>query len=189
MHVCHTHAHPLHTRTHFCIRHLHREAPWKGLHEKDTECGTWKELRFCRRHCCTVCFSVSVSACVCVRVCGRLLINTYVHISNIFASVCCQFAAAPLCAVNYFCCLQLPPSYWQIHKHFATICFPFCLIFPPFFLFLQQVLCISCWFLGLGSVWGFSVSLVSLVSRFGNCKALSAVAFVNAKFCVCAQRK
>lgn len=67
---------------------------------------------------------------VCLRVCGRLLINTYVHISNIFASVCCQFAAAPLCAVNYFCCLQLPPSYWQIHKHFATICFPFCLISP-----------------------------------------------------------
>lgn len=70
----------------------------------------------------------SLFFCQCACVCGRLLINTYVHISNIFASVCCQFAAAPLCAVNYFCCLQSPPSYWQIHKHFATICFPFCLI-------------------------------------------------------------
>lgn len=72
---------------------------------------------------------VFLSVCLCV--CGRLLINTYVHISNIFASVCCQFAAAPPCAVNYFCCLQSPPSYWQIHKHFATICFPFS-TYPPF---------------------------------------------------------
>lgn len=152
--------------------------PWKGHGVWHMERAAllppalWHSLFFCQ--------------CVCACVCGRLLINTYVHISNIFASVCCQFAAAPLCAVNYFCCLQSPPSYWQIHKHFATICFPFSTYPPPpasiFLLFLQQVLCISCWFLGLGSVWGF---LVSLVSRFGNCKALSAVAFVNAKFCVC----
>lgn len=130
----------------------------------------------------------SLFFCQCACMCGRLLINTYVHISNIFASVCCQFAAAPLCAVNYFCCLQLPPSYWQIHKHFATICFPFSTYPPPCFYFFAIPAASSLHFMlifGLGLGLRFLGFWVLLVSRFGNCKALSGVAFVNAKFCVC----
>lgn len=64
--------------------------------------------------------------------------------------------------------------------------FLFPLIPPPCFYFFAIPAASSLHFMlifGLGLRFlGF---WVSSVSRFGNCKALSAVAFVNAKFCVC----
>lgn len=57
------------------------------------------------------------------------------------------------------CCLQLPQSYWQIHKHFTAICFPFSPQISPLFLSLlfwlaanSAALLVDCWFLGLATV-------------------------------------
>jgi len=102
---------------------------------------------------------------------GWLLINTYAHIINMFVCVCLNCCQLPLskcvcvcvcvCVlfpVNYFCWLQLPLSYWHIHKHFATICCRchcrFSSIYTVcFFLLLlpcSKLFCISCWFLAFG---------------------------------------
>lgn len=130
----------------------------------------------------------SLFFCQCACVCGRLLINTYVHISNIFASVCCQFAAAPLCAVNYFCCLQLPPSYWQIHKHFATICFPFCLISPLLLFFCYFCSKFSAFHVDFWAWFGFEVSRFRWFLGLATAKHFLRLRLSMRNF-VCVQRK
>lgn len=142
---------------------------WHGERERAALLppALWHSLFFCQ----------CVSACVC----GRLLINTYVHISNIFASVCCQFAAASL--------FLLPAIAPELLTNSQTLCHNLLSFFsPPFFaIFLCKF---SAFHVDFWAWVGFSASRFRRFLGLANAKHFLRLRLSMRNFlCVCAQRK